>query len=167
MLPFPKILAPTDLSELSLAGLRSAFDIAAGTGNTGSEVIVFDVVGYHEAMPIFEGAEYGYAMSQLPLFDDLVKLHEKQLDEFLQKNHLSETAKVRVRKEVVIGTPFEKIVQKAAEEKVDAIVISTHGRTGLGHGLIGSVAERVVRLAKCPVLTIRPLMEKLERRAAA
>jgi nucleotide-binding universal stress UspA family protein len=164
VLPIHKILAPTDLSELSLAGLRYAFDIAA---DIGSEVIVFHVVGYHEAMPIFEGIESGYVMSQVPLFEDLVKLHEKQLDEFLEKHHLGEASKAKLRKEVVIGTPYEKIVQKAGEERVDAIVISTHGRTGLGHALIGSVAEKVVRLAKCPVLTVRPPIEKLDRQAAA
>ena len=163
MLPIRKILAPTDLSELSLAGLRYAFDIA----DAGSEIIVFHVVDYHEAMPIVEGLEYGYAMNQISLFDELVKEHEKQLDEFLRKNDLGEKAKVKIRKEVVVGTPFEKIVEKAAAEKVDAIVISTHGRTGLGHALIGSVAEKVVRLAKCPVLTVRPSSEKVSKQAAA
>jgi nucleotide-binding universal stress UspA family protein len=163
MLPMRKILAPTDLSELSLSGLRYAFDIAGA----GSEIIVFHVVGYREAMPICEGLEYGYAMNQISLFDELAKEHEKQLDEFLRKNHFSETAKIKVRKEVMVGTPFEKIVEKAAEEKVDAIIISTHGRTGLPHAFIGSVAEKVVRLATCPVLTVRPSPEKVREQVAA
>jgi nucleotide-binding universal stress UspA family protein len=53
------------------------------------------------------------------------------------------------------GAPVEAIVEYAAEKKVDLIVIATHGRTGLSHVLLGSVAERIVREAPCPVLTIR------------
>ena len=53
------------------------------------------------------------------------------------------------------GGPVEGIVDYAAELEVDLIVIATHGRTGLSHALLGSVAERIVREAPCPVLTIR------------
>jgi nucleotide-binding universal stress UspA family protein len=56
----------------------------------------------------------------------------------------------------VVGTPYHKIVEVAAAEKVDLIVMATHGRTGLSHLVMGSVAERVVRMAPRPVLTIRP-----------
>jgi len=54
-----------------------------------------------------------------------------------------------------IGVPFEEIVRVAQEEHVDMIVMGTHGRSGLNRVLLGSVAERVVRLAPCPVLTVR------------
>jgi nucleotide-binding universal stress UspA family protein len=54
------------------------------------------------------------------------------------------------------GVPFEEIVRAAAEEKAEIVVIGTHGRTGLDRLLLGSVAERVVRTAPCPVLTVRP-----------
>ena len=53
------------------------------------------------------------------------------------------------------GSPFEQIVQTANTEPADMIVLGTHGRTGLSHLLMGSVAERVVRSAHCPVLTVR------------
>jgi nucleotide-binding universal stress UspA family protein len=56
---------------------------------------------------------------------------------------------------VAVGTPYHKIVEMAAAEKVDLIVMATHGRTGLSHMVMGSVAERVVRTAPCPVLTMR------------
>jgi nucleotide-binding universal stress UspA family protein len=157
-----KILAPTDLSELSLAGIRYAFELAA---ETAGEVIVFHVIGYQEAGPVLNGMEYGYAMAQISMIDDLVDDHRKQLDEFLGK-HLPVSAKIKLRQDVVVGAPYEKIIEKAAAENVDAIVISTHGRTGLVHVLLGSVAEKVVRLAKCPVLTVRPTMEKAEQAAA-
>lgn len=54
------------------------------------------------------------------------------------------------------GSPFVEIIRYAREQDIDLIVIGTHGRTGLKHVLMGSVAERVVRKASCPVLTVRP-----------
>ena len=65
-------------------------------------------------------------------------------------------AHVDVTRLVDMGVPYQKIVETATAEEVDLIVMATHGRTGLSHLLLGSVAERVVRLAPCPVLTIRP-----------
>lgn len=70
-----------------------------------------------------------------------------------------------VRPEVEVGQPYKGIVDKADEEKADIIVMSTHGRTGLLHVLMGSVTEKVVRLAACPVLSLRPT--KLTQAAAA
>ena len=54
-----------------------------------------------------------------------------------------------------VGVPFEEIVKIAGVERVDMIVMGTHGRSGLDRLLLGSVAERVIRLAPCPVLTVR------------
>jgi universal stress protein A len=56
---------------------------------------------------------------------------------------------------VLVGHPFERILETAVHEKVALIVLGTHGRTGLAHLIMGSVAERVVRLAPCPVLTVQ------------
>jgi nucleotide-binding universal stress UspA family protein len=53
------------------------------------------------------------------------------------------------------GHPFERILETAVREQVALIVLGTHGRTGLAHAIMGSVAERVVRLAPCPVLTVK------------
>jgi nucleotide-binding universal stress UspA family protein len=55
-----------------------------------------------------------------------------------------------------VGEPAYEIVTYAKEKAVDLVVVGTHGRTGLTHALMGSVAERVVRKAPCPVLTVRP-----------
>jgi universal stress protein A len=57
---------------------------------------------------------------------------------------------------VVDGSPKVEIIQYARKQNIDLIVLSTHGRTGLTHVLVGSVAETVVRTAPCPVLTVRP-----------
>jgi nucleotide-binding universal stress UspA family protein len=60
-----------------------------------------------------------------------------------------------VQQEVRVGTPFYEIVRYAREMKIDLIVMGTHGHTGLVHVLLGSVTEKVVRKAPCPVLTVR------------
>lgn len=62
---------------------------------------------------------------------------------------------LRVERRVAVGRPFEQIVETARCEAADLIVMGTHGRAGLGHVILGSVAERVVRLAPCPVLTVK------------
>jgi nucleotide-binding universal stress UspA family protein len=61
-----------------------------------------------------------------------------------------------VVRSVVTGTPFVEIVRYAREQNMDLIVMGTHGRSGLVHALLGSVTEKVVRKAPCPVLTVRP-----------
>jgi len=60
-----------------------------------------------------------------------------------------------VRTKIVIGRPFVEIVQYAKDEAIDMIIIATHGRSGLQHVLMGSVVDRVVRKAPCPVLVVR------------
>jgi nucleotide-binding universal stress UspA family protein len=62
---------------------------------------------------------------------------------------------------VGVGPAAEKIIEAAKEKSADLIVVATHGRTGFSHALMGSVAEKVVRQAPCPVLTIRPKGEPL------
>jgi nucleotide-binding universal stress UspA family protein len=57
---------------------------------------------------------------------------------------------------VTVGFPVEEIMKYAADHDIDLIVVGTHGHTGLSHLLLGSVAEKLVRLATCPVLTVHP-----------
>ena len=64
-------------------------------------------------------------------------------------------SKLSVEAIIIQGVPFAEIIRTAKECKIDLIVLGTHGRTGLSHALMGSVAEKVVRKAPCPVLTIR------------
>jgi nucleotide-binding universal stress UspA family protein len=65
-------------------------------------------------------------------------------------------ANVEVARVIAVGTPYRKIIETAEAEQVDLIVMATAGRTGFSHLVMGSIAERVVRTATCPVLTIRP-----------
>ena len=57
--------------------------------------------------------------------------------------------------DLAVGRPADAIIRIAQERQIDLIVMATHGRTGLEHVLLGSVAEKVVRLAPCPVLTVK------------
>jgi nucleotide-binding universal stress UspA family protein len=140
-----KILAPTDLSEMSQAGLRHALELAKSEG---AEVLVYHVVGPTE--------EWLTRHDEFYTFDRLVENHKRMLAQFLKITFGDLLAQVSVRQEVALGVPYRMIVEKAGEEKVDLIVMSTHGWSGLFHVLIGSVTERVVSRAPCPVLSIHP-----------
>jgi nucleotide-binding universal stress UspA family protein len=85
-------------------------------------------------------------------YEEQLRKHYHASLERLRKERLSRDTKLRVR--VVTGDPANEIVRLAKEEKSDLIVLPTHGRTGLSHVFFGSVAEKVVRHAECPVLTL-------------
>jgi nucleotide-binding universal stress UspA family protein len=85
-------------------------------------------------------------------------LHElrKQVEMRLEETRVKVVQNgVRARAELLEGTPYRVVIDWAKEYKADLIVIGTHGHTGFTHALLGSVTERVVRMAECPVLTIR------------
>jgi universal stress protein family protein len=77
-----------------------------------------------------------------------------------------DAGEVEVARQVVVGSPSHEIVQFAAAEKIDLIVIATHGRSGFKQLFIGSVAERVIRTAPCPVMTMRPVVATAVREPA-
>lgn len=146
-----KILAPVDLSNLSKLGLRYALEIAESQE---AEVVVYNILTVEET-PFPQGAEEWVAkQTELPKVKKTLDRRRKQLERFFADEF--DVQKHKVRLEVEIGTPYKKIVDKAQREGVDMIVMSTHGRTGVMHMLIGSVTERVVRRAPCPVLSVPP-----------
>lgn len=139
-----KILAPTDLSELSLAGVHYALELARSQD---AEVILYFVIGLADNWPRDE-------------FDPVRGLVEDQkllLERFVREKLSDLSGKVKVRQIAEIGVPYKSIVEKAEEEGVEMIIMSTHGRSGFDHMVIGSVTEKVVRRANCPVLSIRPV----------
>ena len=159
MLTISKILTPTDLSELSQDGIRTAFEIA---NCTGAEVIIYHVIEHRGPM--------GYPAlfhDECTTHMDLIKEHKKLLATFFDANFADFAPGVKVIQEVELGVPYRKILDRAEEAGADLIVMSTHGRTGLLYGLIGSVAETVVRLASCPVLSIHPIKRSHEMRTQA
>jgi len=159
-----KILAPTDLSELSKVGVCYALEMA---GSQGSEVIIYHVIGHEEAAPNFYRTtheDFSSFVDYRPV-PEIVEERKSLLAKFIRENFGDIARNMTIRRGVEVGLPYKKIVEKADEEKADIIVMCTHGRTGLLHMLIGSVTEKVVRLAPCPVLSVRPT--KLTQAAAA
>jgi len=146
-----KILAPTDFSELSLTGVRHALEMARSGG---AEVIVYHVIAV--------GDNWFSTYEELNPARPLLETETRRLEEFVKEKLADYHGLVEIRQVVEIGSPHASIVEKAEAEEVDMIVMSTHGRTGIDHMLIGSVTEKVVARAACPVLTIPPP----ERRAA-
>jgi len=139
-----RILAPTDFSEYSTQAIHDARELA----QTFEATLVLLHVVEPPAYPI-----EGLPPSELgaTLLEDLEQLATRDLARVLANE-----AEVKVVRRVVVGVPYRKIIEIAEAEKVDLIVMATHGRTGLSHLFMGSVAERVVRTAPCPALTICP-----------
>lgn len=147
MLPIQRILAPTDFSEPSYRGVKAADELA---GHFGAELLVIHVVSSSQFVPpAGPPVPTGYQLSTLleELMDAARQSIRRTIEEKVSKD-------VSTRSFVLSGAPADEIVRVAAEEKVDAIVIATHGWTGWRRFIFGSIAEKVVRLAQCPVLTI-------------
>jgi nucleotide-binding universal stress UspA family protein len=140
---FKKILAPTDFSELSVGGVRHALEIAHADG---AEVFLYHVIGVSDEW--FAGHEH------LGPVRDLLAVEARRLDLLLREKFSDFAGLVEIHQKVELGHPAVNIVEMAEREGVDLIVMSTHGRTGIDHMLMGSVTEKVVARAPCPVLTI-------------
>jgi nucleotide-binding universal stress UspA family protein len=138
-----KILAPTDYSDLSCVGLRRAFESAH---DAGAELIVLHVIdmsndwfGKHE---------------NLGPVRTLMAEQTEFLDKFLREKFGELMNLVEVRQKVELGAAHVNIADLAEREAVDLVIMSTHGRTGLDHILLGSVTEKVIAHAPCPVMAI-------------
>lgn len=145
---YRRILWPTDFSLLAEAALPHALKLAAGSG---AELVVLHVLPTAALFAIPEMA--GAAWEQLERENRAVgKAELRRVTDQVQ----GRASKLRVHSVLVQGVPFDQILRVAKRLRCDLIVLATHGRTGLQHVLIGSVAENVVRRAPCPVLTVRP-----------
>jgi len=134
-----KILFPTDFSHLSDAALQHATTLARETGAT---LLILHV---EEAPIVYGGGEMYYGIPDPDRNEMQRMLAElRPTDPNVQFEH-----------RLVLGDPAGEIVKVATDEHVDMIVMGTHGRTGLGRMIMGSVAEAVVRRAPCPVLTFK------------
>jgi nucleotide-binding universal stress UspA family protein len=141
-----QILAPTDFSEFSKQAIESAFALAQ---TFGAKLLLLHVI----ELPAYPVEGIVPSTMGTTLIDDLQRQASLDLAQVLRE---PPKATVEVSRQVVVGIPYRKIVEVAEAAKADLIVMATHGRTGLSHLVVGSVAERVVRTAPCPVLTIRP-----------
>jgi nucleotide-binding universal stress UspA family protein len=150
MAPFKKILVPTDFSRYSERALVVACDL----GKT-----------FQIPITLF----HSYAIPTYPLPEGAVLASPETVAEILEKTqsamnrlraHAVELGAPRVDAILNEGIAFAEIVRVAREQDFDLICMGTHGRTGLKHALLGSVAEKVVRKASCAVLTVRdPALE--------
>jgi universal stress protein A len=139
------ILVPFDFGEPSGRALEYAKDLA-----TRFEAAL-DVL--HVVPNPYVAESVSMYMGVIPDFvDGLVKDTAARLDKVLP---MSDRTGLRARCVVKVGDPRAEILDHAQAEHVDLIVMGTHGRTGMAHVFLGSVAERVVRAASCPVLTVR------------
>jgi nucleotide-binding universal stress UspA family protein len=134
-----KILFPTDFSPASQEALRWATSLARDTGAT-------LVIVHVEEPPMAYGGGEAY-----------IALEEGDREEIRRKlvQVLPTDSSIRYEHKLLSGDPATAVVDAADSERADFIVLGTHGRTGLTRLLMGSVAEAIVRHAKCPVLTIK------------
>lgn len=146
MLPVKKILCPTDFSEPSFAALEVAAELARAFE---AQIVVVHVL---TPIPVVEMPALHAGFNVDRYQEVLGESLRQALDEVIS-TRLAGVA--GARGVLAIGHPAAEIVRVSHEEEADLIVLSTHGRSGVGHLLFGSVAERVVRSASCPVLTIR------------
>jgi nucleotide-binding universal stress UspA family protein len=142
---FQRILFPTDFSELSRTAENCACELAK---QFGAELHVL-----HVLQDFFLSVPQTAAALLIPpqVLQDVVNSAEAEIQKVPSPARAGELKVVRV---VRIGSTYDAIVAYAQESNIDLIVIGTHGRTGLRHMLLGSVAERVVQHAKCAVLTV-------------
>lgn len=139
-----KILVPVDFSDISSNALPWAAYLA---GQFGAELVLLYVA---------HGSPTSYLLGP-ELMNHAIVPFMKQAEMDLERTAvtLSQSCSTKISSVVLEGTPFEEICQTAKSMGGDLIVLTTHGHTGLKHAWLGSTAERVVRHAACPVLTVR------------
>lgn len=141
-----RILFPTDFSEPALEAQQYALALAE---RVGAELHVLHVV----PLPV----TYPEIASPYAVLESDTDVQLEAANERLSK--LIDPAlagKLSIRRSAVVGVAVDEILKYAEAQQIDLIVVGTHGHTGLSRLLIGSVAEKVVRLSKCPVLTVHP-----------
>ena len=147
---FRTILCATDFSEPSLAAVAAARSLALRLGASLTLVTVVERVPLLGAGPVgTQVATMNIEAYQNQLRDQA----ERQMQELATQQQTPELA---LQTAVLEGRPSDTIVRHAADEGFDLVVIATHGHAGWRRFLFGSTAEKVVRSAACPVLTVNP-----------
>jgi nucleotide-binding universal stress UspA family protein len=140
-----KILHPTDFSECAAEAQAVAVDLAR---KLAAELVLVQVL---VEAPLYSEGFISRRQVQT-VYDAQRKWSEETLE--ARAEQLRQSG-IKTGWRVQAGAPHEEIVRTAEEEHADMIVMGTHGRGGLNRMILGSVAERVIRLARCPVLTVR------------
>ncbi|MBI3861609.1 MAG: universal stress protein [Planctomycetia bacterium] len=146
MIDLKRILTATDFSDASQVALRYAVAFSQAFQ---AEVLLCHVLEKPDLLAGMPPVAEGYFPPNLA---ELQEQHARvQCEQVLATAGLSKS-----RLLLLHGHPAKEITQAATREQADLIIIGTHGRRAIAHLLLGSVAEKVVRLAPCPVLTVRP-----------
>jgi nucleotide-binding universal stress UspA family protein len=141
-----RILVPTDFSKHSEVALTYAVALAE---KFGAEVFLLHVV---QDLALFIPDAVAVARPVAAPVEQFLAAAQEALERVAKADSLQH---LTVHREVREGTPFYEVIRFATEKDVDLIVMGTHGHAGLTHVLLGSVTEKVVRKAPCPVLTVR------------
>ena len=137
------ILVPTDFTENSRSALRYASELAR---RLDASITALHVIPDEEVAGV-------YIQKRSPeRIKEIQGEVEKEFEKFVPEDIESS---VQVQRQVRVGEPYVEIIRHTKEGGVDLIVMATHGRSGISHTLLGSVAEKVVRRAGCPVLTVK------------
>jgi universal stress protein A len=142
------ILVPTDFSEHSDKAIRQAADIAE---QNDSKVFLLHVVGWPQEFANYTISIAGETIQKI--VDESVKVATKTMEAEVEK--LKRTRKIEITYDVKVGIPHQQILKEQDERKIDLIVMGSHGRNEVTKILLGSVADRVLHGAKCPVLIVR------------
>lgn len=153
MIQIRRILVPTDFSDHSRKALEYGCDLARRY-----DARLHVVHAVQDLVMMVPEPGMAFPLSD-DYMGDLKASAEKELAALCSDEMMNGIETVH---KVLVGPPFLEIVRYARNEEIDLIVIGTHGRTGLTHVLLGSVAEKVVRKAPCNVFTIRPEDHKFE-----
>jgi nucleotide-binding universal stress UspA family protein len=149
-----RILLPTDFSGCANYALPYAAAIARATGAT--------IICVHVVEPLAPAVSYAGLAEPMPIADLSEQLEDSAERELPQLAGCEEFSGLSVEEAIVHGEAAAEIVRVAGEREVDLIVVSSHGRTGLGRIIFGSTAEAVVRHASCPVLVVKPPLQEGE-----
>jgi nucleotide-binding universal stress UspA family protein len=144
MITIKNILVPTDFSDCSDAAVRYGLELAR---TFDAAVHLLHVVQDPMTQP---WAAEGYSVPLLEVVEEWEKQAGQRLEQMVPPGD-----RARAHVTVTVASPYPEILRYAAAHAIDLIVMGTHGRGGVGHLLLGSIAEKVVRRSPCPVLTVR------------
>lgn len=142
MAPYSKILVTTDFSEMSMAAVEEA----ARLGRLSDSHLILIHVVEDRVPPLLDPKSWAEIMIQ----------HEEQAAESLESFAAEHLEGCRYETRIELGSPHRGILDTAQRLEVDLIVIATQGHSRLGHALLGSTVDRVLRGSSCPVLVVKP-----------
>ncbi len=138
-----KVLVPIDFSDYSKSALKYAVNF--------SKLFNAEIILIYVVEPVIYPLDFSMGQIAMPSFSTEWDARAKEELDKLAKKEINSSVKTIIK----TGKPFLEIIETAKEEDIDLIIIATHGHTGVEHIIFGSTAEKVVRKAPCPVLTLR------------